>query len=77
VAILGEVASSRSLEAAPICQKDGVPQILAVFHKPEGHLIPGITIFPRLLYRSFQGTVMANFASEDAESAEDRVFHRT
>ena len=27
VAILGEVASSRSLEAAPICQKDAVPQI--------------------------------------------------
>src|SRR6187455_2869857 len=27
VAVLGEVASSRSLEAAPICQKEAVPMI--------------------------------------------------
>jgi len=27
VAILGEVASGRSLEAAPICQKNKIPQI--------------------------------------------------
>ena len=30
VAILGEVASSRSLEAAPICQQNKIPHDLAV-----------------------------------------------
>ena len=33
VAILGEVASSRSLEAAPICQSNSIPMLAALLEK--------------------------------------------
>ena len=37
VAILGEVASSRSLAAAPIAQANKVPMISPVVDQPAGH----------------------------------------
>jgi branched-chain amino acid transport system substrate-binding protein len=36
VAVLGEVASSKSLEAAPICQQNKIPMISGL-HQPQGH----------------------------------------
>jgi branched-chain amino acid transport system substrate-binding protein len=63
VAILGEVASSRSLEAAPICQQYKVPQISPSSTNPKVTQI-GDYIFRVCFIDPFQGTVMANFASK-------------
>jgi branched-chain amino acid transport system substrate-binding protein len=61
VAILGEVASTRSLEAAPICQEYKVPQISPSSTNPKVTQI-GDYIFRVCFIDPFQGTVMANFA---------------
>lgn len=61
VAVLGEVASSKSLEMAPECQKAGVPMI------SPGSTNPKVTDAGDYVSRvcfidPFQGTVMAKFA---------------
>ena len=61
VAVLGEIASSRSLEAAPICQRAKIPMI------SPGSTNPTVTqtgdyIFRVCFIDPFQGTVMAKFA---------------
>ncbi|HVU28543.1 MAG TPA: ABC transporter substrate-binding protein [Verrucomicrobiae bacterium] len=61
VAVLGEVASSRSLEAAPICQQAGVPMISPASTNPRVTQV-GDYIFRVCFIDPFQGTVMANFA---------------
>ena len=61
VAILGEVASSRSLEAAPICQQNGVPMVSPASTNPKVTEV-GDCIFRVCFIDPFQGTVMANFA---------------
>jgi branched-chain amino acid transport system substrate-binding protein len=61
VAVLGEVASSRSLEAAPICQQNGVPMISPSSTNPKVTEV-GDYIFRVCFIDPFQGTVMANFA---------------
>ena len=50
VAVLGEVASSKSLEAAPICQQNKIPDDLARLDQSEGHG-GGRLHFPCLLHR--------------------------
>jgi branched-chain amino acid transport system substrate-binding protein len=64
IAILGEIASSRSLEAAPICQEAKVPMI------SPGSTNPSVTekgdyIFRVCFIDPFQGTVMAKFALDN------------
>ena len=61
VAILGEVASSRSLEAAPICQQNQIPMISPSSTNPKVTEV-GDYIFRVCFIDPFQGTVMANFA---------------
>ena len=61
VAILGEVASSRSLEAAPICQQNRIPMISPSSTNPKVTEV-GDYIFRVCFIDPFQGTVMANFA---------------
>ena len=63
VAVLGEVASSRSLEAAPICQANSVPMISPASTNPDVTKT-GDYIFRVCFIDPFQGTVMANFASK-------------
>ena len=60
VAILGEVASSRSLEAAPICQQNKIPMISPSSTNPKV-TGTGDYIFRVCFIDPFQGTVMANF----------------
>lgn len=62
-AILGEVASSRSLEAAPICQQSGIPMISPSSTNPKVTEV-GDYIFRVCFIDPFQGTVMANFARQ-------------
>ena len=73
VAILGEVASSRSLEAAPICQKEGVPQISPSSTNPKV-TETGDYIFRVCFIDPFQGTVMANFAKKTLKAQKIAVF---
>jgi branched-chain amino acid transport system substrate-binding protein len=63
VAILGEVASSRSLEAAPICQAAKIPQISPSSTNP-AVTETGDYIFRVCFIDPFQGTVMAKFAKD-------------
>jgi branched-chain amino acid transport system substrate-binding protein len=61
VAILGEVASSRSLEAAPICQENKIPMVSPASTNPKVTEV-GDYIFRVCFIDPFQGTLMANFA---------------
>ncbi|MFD0893319.1 ABC transporter substrate-binding protein [Luteolibacter ambystomatis] len=63
VAILGEVASSRSLEAAPICQQGGIPMISPASTNPSVTQV-GDHIFRVCFTDTFQGGALANFATE-------------
>ena len=63
IAILGEVASSRSLEAAPICQQNKIPMISPSSTNPDVTKT-GDYIFRVCFIDPFQGTVMANFATK-------------
>jgi branched-chain amino acid transport system substrate-binding protein len=61
VGVLGEVASMRSLEAAPICQVYKIPMISPSSTNPRVTEI-GNYIFRVCFIDPFQGTVMAKFA---------------
>ena len=61
VAVLGEVASSKSLEAAPICQQNKIPMISPASTNPKVTEV-GDYIFRICFIDPFQGTVMAKFA---------------
>jgi branched-chain amino acid transport system substrate-binding protein len=67
IAIIGEIASSRSLEAAPICQSAKIPMI------SPGSTNPRVTdagdyIFRVCFIDPFQGTVMAKFAIDNLKA---------
>jgi len=63
VAVLGEVASGRSLEAARICQNAQVPMISPSSTNPEVTK-KGDYVFRVCFIDPFQGTVMAKFARD-------------
>jgi branched-chain amino acid transport system substrate-binding protein len=63
LAVLGEVASTRSLEAAPICQEARVPMISPASTNARVTRM-GDYIFRACFIDPFQGTVMAKFAHE-------------
>ena len=73
VAVLGEVASSRSLEAAPVCQGAGVPMISPSSTNPDVTRT-GDYIFRVCFIDPFQGTVMANFAAKTLKAKRIAVF---
>jgi len=64
VAVLGEVASSKSLEAAPICQQNKIPMISPASTNPKVTEV-GDCIFRICFIDPFQGTVMSKFAREN------------
>ncbi len=72
-AILGEVASSRSLEAAPICQQNKIPQISPSSTNPKV-TETGDYIFRVCFIDPFQGTVMANFAKKTLKAEKVAIF---
>jgi branched-chain amino acid transport system substrate-binding protein len=63
VALLGEVASGRSLEAAPICQENHIPMISPSSTNPKVTEV-GDYIFRVCFTDPFQGKLDANFARE-------------
>jgi branched-chain amino acid transport system substrate-binding protein len=64
VALLGEIASSRSLAAAPEAQRAKVPMISPGSTNPKVTEV-GDYIFRACFIDPFQGTVMARFAAEE------------
>jgi branched-chain amino acid transport system substrate-binding protein len=62
VAVLGEVASSRTLAAAPVAQQNGIPMISPSSTNPDVTLV-GDYIFRVCFIDPFQGLVMAKFAT--------------
>jgi len=73
VAILGEVASSRSLEAAPICQSNKIPMVSPASTNPK-LTETGDYIFRVCFIDPFQGTVMANFAKNSLKEQKVAIF---
>lgn len=63
IAVIGEVASSRSLAAAPIAQQHKIPMITPSSTNPKVTEV-GDYIFRVCFIDPFQGTVMAKFAYE-------------
>jgi len=64
VAVLGEVASSASIAAAPICQSNKVPMITPSSTNPEVTK-KGDYIFRMCFIDTYQGPIMAQFAAND------------
>ena len=64
IAVLGEVASSRSLAGGPICQQAGLPMISPSSTNPEVTK-KGDYIFRMCFLDDFQGWVMAKFVTEN------------
>jgi len=73
VAILGEVASSRSLEAAPICQQNQIPMISPASTNPTVTQ-QGDYIFRVCFNDTFQGGTLANFASNTLKAKKVAIF---
>lgn len=67
VALLGEVSSGRSLEAAPIAQASKIPMIAPAATNPRVTEV-GDYIFRVCFIDDFQGTAMANFALNDLKA---------
>lgn len=61
VAVIGEVASSRSLAAAPVCQSNGVPMLSPASTNPKVTQV-GDYVFRACFIDPFQGSTMAKFA---------------
>jgi branched-chain amino acid transport system substrate-binding protein len=73
VAVLGEVASSRSLEAAPICQQNKIPMISPASTNPTVTQ-EGDYIFRVCFNDTFQGGALANFASGTLKAKKVAIF---
>lgn len=73
IAVIGEVASSRSLAAAPVCQSAGVPMITPSSTNPKVTEV-GDYIFRMCFIDPFQGTVMAKFAANDLKLKRVAIF---
>ena len=67
VALIGEVSSGRSLEAAPIAQAAKIPMIAPAATNPKVTMT-GNYIFRVCFIDPFQGTVMAKFAKDDLKA---------
>ncbi len=68
VAIIGEVASSRSLEAAPVAQRNKIPMISPASTNPAVTQV-GDHIFRACFTDPFQGGALANFATQELKAA--------
>jgi branched-chain amino acid transport system substrate-binding protein len=73
IAVLGEVASSRSMAAAPICQQAGVPMISPSSTNPKVTEL-GDHIFRVCFIDPFQGQMIAKFARKTLGLSKAAVF---
>ena len=73
VALLGEVASGRSNEAAPICQQNKIPMISPASTNPNVTQ-KGDYIFRVCFTDVFQGKVLSNFAHNSLKAKKVAIF---
>jgi branched-chain amino acid transport system substrate-binding protein len=73
IAIIGEVASSNSLAAAPICQQAKVPMISPSSTNP-GVTLRGDYIFRMCFIDTYQGPVLARYAANDLHAKRVAIF---
>src|SRR5580765_5497259 len=73
VAVLGEVASGRSLEAAPICQANKIPMISPSSTNPKV-TETGDYIFRVCFTDPFQGKLLAEFAKRSLKAQKVAIF---
>lgn len=73
IAVIGENASSRSLAAAPVCQAGGVPMVSPSSTNPRVTQV-GDFIFRVCFIDTFQGQVMAKFATNTLEVKRAAIF---
>lgn len=73
IALLGEVASSRSLAAAPIAQSKKIPMVSPSSTNPKVTEV-GDYIFRTCFIDPFQGLVMAKFATENLKAKKVAIF---
>jgi branched-chain amino acid transport system substrate-binding protein len=73
VALLGEVASSRSLAAAPIAQRAKIPMISPSSTNPKVTMV-GDYIFRMCFLDDFQGAAMARFAFNTLHAKKGAIF---
>ncbi len=73
IAILGEVASGRSLEVAPFAQQSRIPQISPSSTNPDVTKV-GDYIFRVCFIDPFQGTLLANFAKHTLKTSKVAIF---
>lgn len=73
LAILGEVASSSSLAAAPICQKAGVPMLSPTSTNPKVTQV-GDYIFRACFIDPYVGESLANFSKDDLKAKTAAIF---
>jgi branched-chain amino acid transport system substrate-binding protein len=73
IAILGEVASGRSLEAAPIAQANGIPMISPSSTNPKV-TETGDYIFRVCFTDPFQGKLLAEFAKRSLKAQKVAIF---
>lgn len=71
--VLGEVASSRSLAAAPVAQQYGIPMISPSSTNPKVTQV-GNNIFRVCFIDPFQGSVMAKFAINNLKLKKAAIF---
>jgi branched-chain amino acid transport system substrate-binding protein len=71
--VLGDVASSNSLAAAPICQKSKVPMVSPTSTNPKVTQV-GDYIFRTCFIDPFQGTVCARFAKDNLKAKTVAIF---
>ncbi|MDB6030635.1 MAG: ethanolamine utilization protein EutJ [Verrucomicrobiales bacterium] len=74
VAVLGEVASGRSLEAGPICQQSKIPMISPSSTNPKVTEV-GDYVFRVCFLDSFQGAVLAKFAQSTLKAKKVAILH--
>jgi branched-chain amino acid transport system substrate-binding protein len=73
IAVLGEVASGRSLEAAPICQANKIPMISPSSTNPKV-TETGDYIFRVCFTDPFQGKLLAEFAKRSLKAQKMAIF---
>lgn len=73
VALLGEIASSRSLAAAPVAQRARIPMLSPASTNPRVTQV-GDFIFRACFIDPFQGTAMADFAMKSEKGPKARRF---
>lgn len=75
VAVIGEVASTRSLAGGGVCQKAGIPMLTPASTNPAVTQI-GDCVFRICYTDDYQGTVAAQFALKEMPNIEKKVWKR-